>query len=162
MSLWGPSLCIFMPRPWSFSSTVGKETLLSNVLQKGNRKWLRLEVRGGERAYCKTSHVSCWWQHILFSFLYECHTARVILHTPNISDSISGSLDHRHHISCFLCLPQSFFCLFSSRCCLFLSRDALLHTASCLHWEQDKQCLCLTAKTFRRLSRFQHGAPISL
>lgn len=96
----------------------------------------------------------------------ECHTALVIrcAHTTTSGGGVTPASAHRcrsHQMFSLSSLGSFFlsFFFFSSRCCLFLSGDALLHTASCLHSGQDKQCPCLTPKDISRTITFSATAP---
>lgn len=86
---------------------VEKETLLSNVLQKGNRKWVRL-VGGGERTYQNKPCFLLVAAHTFVLSVRVSHCSSAPAYS-NISDSISGSLDNHHCISYFLCFPWRFF-----------------------------------------------------
>lgn len=101
--------------------------------------------------------------------LYSSQTVTVLL--LFFSFAVIGSSLHHHSPSCFspLCpchtAPLVGWFFFGSLSLLPLS--VLISRRSPAHsilfaLGQDKHCLCVTPKTFHRLSRFQHGPDISI
>ena len=136
---------------------------------------VRSRRRERQHTVCSTSCANSRWRHIPLYFLHKNRTILVILYYFSASASPGVIRSSQHHQSprCFFLVPvllsfaplvpppSFFFCLSLLLLSVLISRHSPAHSIL-FALGQDKHCLCVTPKTFHRLSRFQHGPDISI
>lgn len=144
-------------------------------LARRQQEMVKSRRRERQHTVCSTSCASFRWRHIPLYFLHKNRTILVILYYCSASASPGVIRSSRHHQSprCFFlslsCCPLPFgptpppffFCLSLLLLSILISQHSPAHSIL-FALGQDKHCLCVTPKTFHRLSRFQHGPDISI